>query len=185
MGRVAPQEGGFRARPTRPPRSDAAPCVRPPPRLAHRGGTGGPGARAEGWAGRTMAAAAVMMPLTRRCRPCPADVGGRGCARRVPVNGQEEVKCRRGRARGRAGRLRGLQACVHLQRQEPRDIHPRDPDEGQPRLPGGCAHGVLVQKGRPRMAVCKDSGRVQEPIFGFGGGMIVDTIQKGRRDRRR
>ena len=48
----------------------------------------------------------------------------------------------------------------------------------------GCVYGVLVQKVRPAMAVCKDCGKKHEPVFGFSRGVIVDAVQKRRRDRR-
>ena len=48
----------------------------------------------------------------------------------------------------------------------------------------GCVYGILMQKVKPAMAVCMDCGKKHEPVFGFSRGVIVDTIQKSRLDRR-
>lgn len=47
----------------------------------------------------------------------------------------------------------------------------------------GCVYGMLVQRLRPKMFLCKHCGKVKEPTYGFGSGMIVDLPEEKRRDR--
>ncbi len=46
----------------------------------------------------------------------------------------------------------------------------------------GCAYGMPLQRIRPRMNVCKDCGKVQDPRFGFGHGVIMDAVPSSHRD---
>lgn len=46
----------------------------------------------------------------------------------------------------------------------------------------GCVYGMLLQRIRPQMNVCKDCGKVQDPRFGFGHGVIMDAVLSSHRD---
>lgn len=47
----------------------------------------------------------------------------------------------------------------------------------------GCVYGMLVQRLRPKMFLCKHCGKMKEPAYGFAGGMIVDLHEERRQDR--
>ena len=46
----------------------------------------------------------------------------------------------------------------------------------------GCVYGMLLQRIRPRMSVCEDCGKAQDPRFGFGHGVIMDAVLNNHRD---
>ena len=41
----------------------------------------------------------------------------------------------------------------------------------------GCVYGMLVQKMKPKLMECTGCGKVQEPTYGFGTGIVKDVIR--------